>query len=518
MVPYLVEEYDECNLDIHFCNKYGSDKIKFQLIAFKTYLKDIKAKTIVIENHYTSQSYLDDYLGYYAMAHHQYEKKCKRLHFFNIDFTESEFETYLSGNSNIIPLNNDAYLGYVVIKPIPEVFIGATLLRTYPYSQTVMRNYNSIRPYNINLFGLEFSLKTLIFQEQDKNVSSCATASLWYAFHYLSHEYNLPKLSLLEITRIAGHKYYADGRIFPSTGLDMIQVGKTIVSLGLIYELRNSDKLSEELEIVKAFIYAYNRGGFPVLMGLNILEKGYHLITLVGYEEVQSNKQLSQNTNFRANHLKKFYAHDEHTCPFARIYISDFNNTSDQNEILDFKKYLASCNNESKRNLQTSKFQVKINYTYSENEILSEYCLLTNLVIPLPPEIRIKFEDVQKEIKLIDTFFEAVFKSNIVWDIFIDKSNKYKVEARKNTKLNKEQKNIILFEALPKFVWIARGLINNEVVIEMVLDSTDMNMQFICQIFIILDVDKRKSFLNAIQEQNDLPWKLKAYVDLLNKY
>lgn len=55
------------------------------------YLGAIEIKTIVTEHEYTDADYLDDYASFYAKSFGSISNRCRRLHFFRIDFTEEAF-------------------------------------------------------------------------------------------------------------------------------------------------------------------------------------------------------------------------------------------------------------------------------------------------------------------------------------------------------------------------------------------------------------------------------------------
>ena len=89
---------------------------------FEGYCNDIGVRTIVVENGYIDHDFLEDFSAYYVRCFSPYQRVCTRLHFFNVDFTEEEFEEFLksSPDANISSDNlKNAYLGFVVIKPLP---------------------------------------------------------------------------------------------------------------------------------------------------------------------------------------------------------------------------------------------------------------------------------------------------------------------------------------------------------------------------------------------------------------
>lgn len=171
----LLIEYSETTQDIL--------NSKLHLIYFEEYFKEIKAKIILVETNYIDRDFLDDYAGYYVKCFHCYEHRCTRLHFFDIAFDETEFYHLLVNKGPLsIKKLQQSYLGFIVIKPLPQTIIGRTCLKTYP-TENASRYYPIIRNYSINLYGIELFVKSLAYQEQDHVVAACATSALWSAFH-----------------------------------------------------------------------------------------------------------------------------------------------------------------------------------------------------------------------------------------------------------------------------------------------------------------------------------------------
>ena len=84
--------------------------------------------------------------------------------------------------SNI--LNNDEYifeyLGFMIIRPIPETFFGKVCLK-------IQKNYLEsnilTQKYSVSFFGKILEVNSIAYQEQDRILSACATSSLWTYYH-----------------------------------------------------------------------------------------------------------------------------------------------------------------------------------------------------------------------------------------------------------------------------------------------------------------------------------------------
>ncbi|MGD9730294.1 MAG: hypothetical protein AB7V39_28490, partial [Nitrospiraceae bacterium] len=159
---------------------------KFHSIYFRDYFRALKAKTIVVEEHYVDRDYLEDFVGYYGRCFRPPGRYCVRIHFFRSSFAVEDLDNFLANQSNRksflrSKFKSKQYLGFVVVKPLPKTFIGRTCLRTYPTASTG-RHFPALRDYDVSLFGVSLTVRSLAFQEQDTEVARCATAALWSTF------------------------------------------------------------------------------------------------------------------------------------------------------------------------------------------------------------------------------------------------------------------------------------------------------------------------------------------------
>ena len=158
---------------------------KLHTLYFENYFDALKAKTILIEENYIDHDFLEDYAGYYVRCFHKYERTCTRLHFFDQLFTSRQLKYTILGKCRTLTskILQKSYLGFVVVKKLPQTIIGRTCLKTYE-SDNGRRVFPIIRNYPVGLFGQHLDVKsTLAFQEQDRAAAACATSALWTVFH-----------------------------------------------------------------------------------------------------------------------------------------------------------------------------------------------------------------------------------------------------------------------------------------------------------------------------------------------
>lgn len=458
MESFEVHEYSEESLSLAFSSDVISqDKVKSKkhFIYFIDYLdsnQGIGAKTIVLENRYVSKAYLSDYSNYYSVCFQDYGRICKRIHFFNSSFDEKGFRTHLLDEKS--KLLEDSYLGYIVIKPLPDSIIGPTLLRTYGDLPTRKRHYFAVRQYEVNLFGRKIFLDSLAFQEQDTVVSACASTSIWSAFHKTSQLFQTKLPSPSEITKSAGNLFFNSGRTFPNQGLNITQICKAIEEVGLVSELRNSELYRSEMIRAKRFVYAYNKARIPVLLFIKLHEREHHLVTVVGFSEAEKKPIKTEEISLAADQIERFYIHDDQVGPFAR---------------LGFKNQTA---------LETPWWD-------ENNNLISAW--IHALIVPLYPKIRISFDDIFKKINLVDKILFGQLTPELEWDIYLAESNDYKNEIVSDPSLSNRLKEKICLQNHPKYIWIARVRINGSLIFEFIFDSTDISRGHFCIGFNLFD-------------------------------
>lgn len=471
-VSYGLHKYSDANLCEVLRNKKISAanlKKRPHFNYFSGYLKNIGAKTIIVENDYVSRAYLKDYSNYYSTCFQNYDRFCKRVHFFDKDFDVEKFEKeLLDPKSKFL---DTQYLGYIVIKPLPDSIIGPTLLKTYKKdNEGFTRHYPSCRDYKINLFGKQLSLCSLAYQEQDTVVAACASVAIWSAFHKTSIIFNTDLPSPSQITQRAGNSFNNYGRTFPNPGLDISQICKAIEKTGLVSEFIISDKFKSNVKLAKQLIYAYSKAGLPILLFLTFDDGNNdvgHLVTVNGFSNTTETKEPTKDISLLADRISKFYAHDDQVGPFAKFIIEG-------GEVIQ----------EEWKNEEGVQITGRI---YS-------------VIIPIYKKIRIKFQDVFDNVSKIDLilFRSNIFSEEVEWDIYLIESNTYKNNIIHNPEIKIETKKKIVTSNYPKYIWVAKATILNISLFDIIYDSTDFALGHFYLGFNLLFDDK--SFKRYLKE------------------
>lgn len=322
MLPYLVCEFSKPTVSNLVKECFGSDFPdifrKTQLSYLYQYLKDLDAKSVLLEREYLDKDYLEDYIRYYAKCFQNSGHKCARLHFFSeqVDHgTVTDALTRGPQSTNYEKLHG-SYLGFIVVKPLPMTFIGKTCLKLHTKTKEAGTQKVCIgRPYEVDLFGVKLTVQSVAFQEQDKVVSACATTAIWAALHAVgwNHEKQIPSCS--EITGNALNHVSGSNNSFPNKGLTNKQILRALDVAGLRYyneSLIHGGYLPVELFdtvryhvdsriplIVGAAIHTIS----PVNRTVSENSEG-HAITILGYSREEGEHVL--------------YVHDDRLGPFAK--------------------------------------------------------------------------------------------------------------------------------------------------------------------------------------------------------
>jgi len=481
---------------------------KLHLVYFKEYFAALKANTIVIEEGYVDHDYLEDYAGYYVRCFTKYRRKCRRLHFFSVPFTCDDFEALLVGHSSLIDENilNHAYLGFVVVKPLPQTIIGRTCLKTYG-DDGGRRHYSSTQLVTSHLFGIPLQINTLPFQEQDSVVAACATSALWTVFHGCGYllQHTIP--SPVEITKKATSLLPLETRSLPSRGLTPAQMAYAIRGVGLEPFLVDA----VNLPALKGAVYAYLSGGISLILGIDLVDTsfstgssikgryiGRHAVAITGFS---LGKRDSKSTNFvnpwtegilKAARIDKIYVHDDQVGPFARMAFDGVN--------ISFQSNGKSYSGES---LSTS--------WRGNDGIIGSIRAMTNiLLIPLYHKIRIPFGVIYDYVHCLDTFIETLrqeqkleLNSRIEWDIYLTTVNRYKNEVLKSG-IYHEERHKVLTSGLPKFIWRATALAGDNALFDLLFDATDIEQASLLTAIIPFDrgmVDTLIHSFNTMSEK-----------------
>lgn len=438
-------------------------------IYLQGYFDGIKAKTIIVEYSYVDRDYLEDFVSYYIKCFRKYNRYCTRLHFFDISFSENDFRDSLRGEKpSLLKSLPEAYLGFIVVKPLPKTIIGRTCLKTFPEENG--RCFPAVHKYEVNLFGLSLNIKTLAYQEQDQVAAACATSALWSIFHRTGALYHHPIPTPIDITKAATFNLPNQKRNLPNAGLTLEQMAHAIRNVGLEPFPVNA----KNFNILKCSTYSYLTAGIPLALAILIIDTkqpednniiGVHAIAVTGFCIGKEPSTPLGSSGFlnKATRINKLYVHDDQIGPFARMEFDNVTVTYHEG-----------------KNVQKDANSLSTSWKNKDGD----YCRAVPYVmlLPLYHKIRIPLECIENILIAFDSILES-FRENkfipslskrVEWDIRLSTLNDFKKELSLSRDLQGEYREEILTRHMPRFIWRAIALHNNNPAFELIFDATDI--------------------------------------------
>lgn len=226
-----------------------------------------------LEYPYVEEYYRDSYYSFYSRKHHNCNRNCFRLSFFDSAVTEGNFyEIDLVGK----------FYGYTVFRPTPKRIIGYTFLSPSIYE----RNDFSICycKRTVSIMGRILEVMGFPFSGQDGEMNSCAENAIVIMFDYFSRRYN--KYSRVLPSQIASYlSDYAINRKQPSTGLDMDTISNIIENMGMTtrryIKQDNNGIISQGIssEAFANILHIYIESGIPIYASTST-----HAFLIIGRE------------------------------------------------------------------------------------------------------------------------------------------------------------------------------------------------------------------------------------------
>ena len=430
---------------------------------FQEYCDKLNAQTIIAEYHYTDRDFLDDYSTYYTRCFTDYDRRCIRIHLFNIVIDPEAFRDLLMGLDT--PLTeehlNQSYLGFIVVKPLPETVVGRTCLKVYP--QENRRYYPCVTTIRVNLFGLNLQIASLPFQEQDQVVAACATSALWSVFQGTGKLFEHPIPTPAKITSIASAGSYALDRTFPNNGLTAEQIAQAIRTIGL----EPSCIPVTEPQIFKSTLYAYLHAGIPIHLTVGLYDTirqrllGLHAVGVTGYSLKHGLTPYGEH-DFLAEYsrIDEIYAHDDQVGPFARMKFND-------------KTIPIKLDDDEE---ERDHFTLTTSWMKGHGERGHIYAIPIRAMIPLYHKIRIPFDVIHDGIMLFDLLMKITRApvEPLCWEMRLTTVSALKSELLASPYLDPNSKYHILTERLPRFLWRATAYENDMPVFDAFFDATDI--------------------------------------------
>lgn len=320
------------------CGARGSSWASDQLEYIQSYLqrgtaRAARAKTMVVEKPYVDRHYLEEYGAYYFSAFRNGGATTTRIHFFDTDFDRTKLaewvRTAASSDVERDRIQHDldeAYIGFITVRPIPSAPIGRTILR--PYKDKPTRSYIPAEGgHPVHLLGFELSARGLPFQQQEQAVGACATTALWSAMSRVVRADGGRAPTPYSVTQAATRHYLQDRALPAVSGLELAQLTAAVREFGHApYVL----KPAHEHGTFALSIKCYLSSGIPAVLVLEDHRGGYHAVTASGYrlgddEESADDIKVEfpeQGGELCSKGMSRVYVHDDRFGPYVRMKLT----------------------------------------------------------------------------------------------------------------------------------------------------------------------------------------------------
>lgn len=316
--------------------------------ALVEHLQEVGGQYVVVEYPYTDQDYSADYSSFYSAAFKDHPRATTRAHIFTKDI--SALLALPADQQQQAFDAADAYLGFLVIRPIAQGPIGRTVL---PFPK--LDGGLTVRPaaradFEAHLLGVKLDIdRCAPFIQQDTRVGACAQAAIWVASRSVFARHKRTSWhSVAEITRLATTPTDAQlSQALPagSAGLNPAHIIRALSGMGHqpLFDIFGPAALErasapdaaeagseaakaddgaasagEEAPVASPSALRYLDSGLPVILGLGDV---LHAVTAVGYVETAGAACRTGDTYDAF--VRAFVVHDDQRGPYRLLPLEE---------------------------------------------------------------------------------------------------------------------------------------------------------------------------------------------------
>jgi hypothetical protein len=432
-----------------------SDQIQY----LDSYLNQLAAKTIIVEHHYIDRHFMDEYKRYYATCFTNIGNSCIRLHVFKKEITQDVLNRAIrnpnSRSANTIE-KEGYYLGYIVIRPVPQALVGRTFLahlpetgETDPYKY---RSFPVVYKQHVHMLGLKLEITGLPFQQQDQRVSACASTAIWSALSRVTTIDGMRAPTPSEITEAAVKSFIPFGRPYPQSGLSIEQICEAIRSIGFAPDIINV--YNDSFQLFKVLTGIYIKSGIPVILIIKN-EKGGHAVTICGVQTNSSIEDSYESIKTPLIQWTKLYFHDDRIGPYSKGSVNQ--------------------KQESEESVSVERIELSIPLLWKSIKDVEKWKILY-IMAPLYPKLRASARDMLKfGVDWINILRDnyGVNTKDLNLDCYFRKSGQVLEDIRKLEIIQFDKVKFIKSLALSRYVGVVDIFHSNELLIRFLLDTTD---------------------------------------------
>lgn len=372
----------------------------WQLNYIGSYVLGSGGTTVAIERLYIDRDYMEDHSVFYSRSLYQYRNYCQRVHFFSLeadvlrDRIHAILEVAQSGGEDAYRnecriFSREAYLGFMVVKPLSASPVGRTVIRCFETTRPEANLENSfpcLREYSTHFAGLDLTVEGLAFQQQDRGVSACATTALWSVLQKIRDFEDIRTPPPAKITILAAQHSLPFGRAMPSEGLNIGQMCQAIEAVGLSPNVLRASRTENTL----SYLYSAVASGFAPVLVLQEAPAGattsgdYHAVAVAGMQLGGTHTPYPSTTRTKL---------DDQSSDLAGLFILDDR----------IGPYIPA-------KVETAGGKITLQIPGRGG---SEEWVLTHILIPTHPKIRISFAGLRQIAAGINKIIQALCDESI---------------------------------------------------------------------------------------------------------
>lgn len=416
------------------------------------HLITVRVKSYLCETRYIDRDYSSDYRAFYAQTFKDYNRHCRRIHFFAEDVEALVADpNWATRVDSLQKTSKRSYRGFCVVRPLSAAPIGRTMLHgewsAGPGLEAVVTSRSKLRA---NLLGAELDVVGAAFMQQDSRVGACAQVAIWAGARHMHQRHGYDWFSVADITKLAAPSTADEAKSLPA-GSDFLTSERMIRAIS---EMGFQPLCFDAPDIGQA-ILPYVESGLPVILGLQ--EAGSdlgHAVTIIGRVFASSSSPTSKTSDYVA----AFIVHDDQAGPYMLVprnaaAVGKFN--LDKNQIVSHRvgSKTVEFNLEKHAVFAVVLMPIRVFSTAREAERTS--LRRFEAVMKDLPKIRhqVKRRGGPVNDRLLDELADAYKRKNIIFRTYLTSASGYRRHIAYGT-ASDALKDVLMHMHLPHFTWV----------------------------------------------------------------
>jgi hypothetical protein len=411
------------------------------------HLKELGAKSVLIEEEYLDRDFSEAYSGFYSKLFKRHSKLCFRLLFFS--------EALAAAMSNEDPkvqatsleeIGKQGFLGQVILRPIHKAPIAQAVLRPPPSPIGLETHLLVKSPIHVHSTGATFVVQAIPMTQQDQRVGACAQAAIWTCVRHFHFRHSGPWVSMLGVNDAAmARAQWSVSSTIPN-GSEFLSLNEMVSALHAVGRkpltyLAEKQNPPQWTNLRPAdVINRYVDSGIPVIVGLQFGRMGHAIVATGQVFANQPQTMPLPAKPTRAEYCAAFLINDDQQGPNLRMPVQP-----------------GSPFGETPYSLQQVYFLIiglpdKVYFPAEKAEELA-WDILRDYELEWPDFVKNHANDVGVSVDVGNAFVDDIANNRVIARTYLTYGWKYQYRALRNIMSN-DVKRIARATDLPRFVWV----------------------------------------------------------------